>query len=302
VTAPTGTRPLGGAVYDRGYRPYDGPRGGRWAPVRALWLASMRRALGLRRSWRQKVAPWTLLAIVSVPAVVNVGIAYVTRDSPARDFELITYREYVGVSSALLAFVAITAPDVICPDRRNRVLPLIFARPIDGPGYVLAKVGAIAALVFGFAFLPQIVLFVGQMLVSDGALDYLRANAEVLWQVPVAIAVLAVFYASLGVALASMSARRIVGGVSFIAVLLVSSVVAAALGEARGMGEPNPWAVLNLAALPLQVRDLIFLGQIDPESWLSGVAGGGPMVLAGWATVVVVSIGWLLVRYREAGR
>ena len=45
-----------GAVYDRGYRPYDGPRGGRNAARAALYRASIRRALGLRRSWRQKVA------------------------------------------------------------------------------------------------------------------------------------------------------------------------------------------------------------------------------------------------------
>ena len=44
-----------GAVYDRGYRPYDGPRGGRRAAGRALFRASLRRALGLRRPWRQKV-------------------------------------------------------------------------------------------------------------------------------------------------------------------------------------------------------------------------------------------------------
>jgi ABC-2 type transport system permease protein len=299
--------PTAGAVYDRGYRPYDGSRGGRWAPVGALWLASVRRALGLRRSWRQKVAPWSLLAIVSVPAVVNVGVAYLTRETPAEGFEFITYREYVGVSSALLAFVAITAPDVICPDRRNRVLPLIFARPIDASGYVLAKVGAIAALVFAFGFLPQVVLFVGQMLVSSGgALDYLRGNAEVLWQVPVAVAVLALYYSSLGVALASLSARRIVGGVAFVAVLLVSTAVAGALGAARGtrrfgLPEPNPWEALNLLAVPLHVRDLVFLQRVDPLSPLSGVAGAEAMVLGVWAAVIAVSLGVLLWRYREAG-
>src|SRR3954447_24153732 len=83
-----------GAVYDRGYRPYDGPRGGRRAATFALYRASIRRALGLRRSWRQKVAPFVLLAIVTVPAVVNVGIAYITRDQINRRIEFITYRQY----------------------------------------------------------------------------------------------------------------------------------------------------------------------------------------------------------------
>src|SRR5262245_34957611 len=112
-----------GAVYDRGYRPYEGRRGQRGAATLALYKASIRRALGLRRSWRQKVAPFVLLGIVTIPAIVNVGIGYVTRNdvfTQGREhFEIITYREYVGVSAALLLFVALTAPDVICPDRRQ---------------------------------------------------------------------------------------------------------------------------------------------------------------------------------------
>ena len=109
-----------GAVYDRGYRPYEGPRGGEAAATLALYRASIRRALGIRRSWRQKVAPFVLLGIVTIPAIVNVGIGYVTRDRGVDRIEIITYRDYVGVSSALLLFVAIVAPDVMCPDRRQR--------------------------------------------------------------------------------------------------------------------------------------------------------------------------------------
>src|SRR5690606_24893833 len=97
-----------------------------------------------------------------------------------------------------------------CPDRRNRMLPLLFARPLTGSDYVVAKVGAVAAIVFAFGFFPQVVLFVGQMLVSDAALDYFTDNAAVLWQVPLAVAVLALYYASLGVAISSFATRRIV--------------------------------------------------------------------------------------------
>src|SRR5689334_25213087 len=104
----------GGAVYDRGYRPYEGSRGRRGAAFYALYKASVRRALGLRRPWRQKVAPFVLLGIVTIPAIVNVGVGYVTRnDILQRKVQIITYREYVGVSVALLLFVALVAPDVI---------------------------------------------------------------------------------------------------------------------------------------------------------------------------------------------
>ncbi|MEQ1788165.1 MAG: hypothetical protein ABL966_14010 [Acidimicrobiales bacterium] len=219
-----------GAVYDRGYRAYEGERGGRSAARAALFRASVRRALGLRRPWRQKVAPFVLLGIATVPAIVYVGVAYVTRNTIASDFEFITYRDYVGVSNTLLVFVALTAPDIVCPDRRQRVLPLLFARPLTGFDYVLTKVGAMFAILFAFSFVPQMVLFLGQMLVSDdGALQYARDNAEVLWQVPIAVALLAIFYAAIGVAVASMTSRRIIGGATIVGLFLVTSIVSAAL-------------------------------------------------------------------------
>jgi ABC-2 type transport system permease protein len=294
VAAPTG------AVYDRGYRPYDGPRGGRGAARLALYKASVRRAIGLRRSWRQKFLPLGLLAVVTVPAAVNVGIGFATRNSPLRGFEFFGFREYVGVSSSLLLFVAVCAPDVLCPDRRQRVLPVIFARPLTGADYALAKLGAIGSIIFAFSFLPQVLLFVGQMLVSGSALQYTRDHAAILWQVPVAVAALALYYAALGLALASLTSRRIVAGASILGLTLVSSVVAGILHEAAAGGG---WAsLINLLRLPLYVRDLVFLGHVDIASPLSGVAGGGALALAAYVVIVGVCLGVLFWRYQWAER
>jgi ABC-2 type transport system permease protein len=290
-----------GAVYDRGYRPYDGDRGGRNASRLALLRLSVRRALGLRRSWRQKVFPWTLLGIAAIPAVVQVGVGYLTRNSVASDFEFITYREYVGVSTTLLLFVALTAPDVVCPDRRHRVLPLLFARPLSGTDYVFAKVGAIAAILFGFSFLPQVLLFVGQLLVADdGALEYFTDNAEVLWQVPLAVAVLALHYACIGVALAATTSRRVVGGVALLAVSLVTSAIAGIVSEVEaGEESASAWMFVNILALPLHIRDLIFLGHIDPEGDLAGVQHAGVVVVVETLLIVAACLLYLRRRYRE---
>jgi len=290
-----------GAVYDRGYRPYDGPRGGRMAAVLALYKASVRRAVGLRRSWRQKFLPLGLLAVVSIPAAVNVGIGYATRNSPLEGFSFFTYREYVGVSSALLLFVAVCAPDVVCPDRRQRVLPVIFARPLTGTDYVLAKLGAIASLVFAFSILPQVLLFVGQTLVSkDGSLHYVSHNADILWKVPVAVAALAAYYAALSLAVSSLTDRRVVAGASVFGLVIVSSVVAGILRNAGALGGRGP--LLNVLALPLAVRDLVFLGHVHERSPLSGVPGAGALALAAYAAVLCLSAGVLFWRYRWAER
>lgn len=290
-----------GAVYDRGYRPYEGERGGRGAATLALYRASMRRALGLRRSWRQKVAPFVLLAVVSVPAIVNVGVGYISRGRTFDRIEIITYREYVGVSSALLLFVALVAPDVVCPDRRQRVLPLMFARPLTGFDYVVAKVGAIATILFAFSFLPQVVLYIGNMLVSDSALTYLGDHLGVLWQVPVAIAALAIYYAVIGLAVASLTDRRIVAGAAVIGLFLVTSIAAGVIvGEDPNDGHLG--ALINVLAMPLALRDVIFLGEIGRGSPLSGAPNAAWLALAIYLAVLAAGAGVLLYRYRWVER
>jgi ABC-2 type transport system permease protein len=287
-----------GAVYDRGYRPYDGPRGERAAATLALYKASIRRALGLRRPWRQKVAPFVLLAVVTIPAIVNVGVGYVTRDRVATRIEIVNYRDYVGVSSALLLFVAIVAPDVMCPDRRQHVLPLMFARPLTGVDYVLAKVGAITSILVAFSLLPQMVLFVGNMLVSDSALEYFNGHLDILWKVPVAVLLLSVYYAIVGLAIASLTDRRIVAGACVIGLFLVTSIAAGILvGDFRRDGGSLA-AVLNILALPLYLRDVVFLGHVGPRSPLGGVEHGAVVAAAVYLTVLVTGSATLVWRYR----
>ena len=316
-----------GAIYDRGYRPYDGALGGRASARSALFRTSVRRAMGWRRSWRQKVAPLALLAVVTVPAIVNVGIVYITGGNFETQIRIITYREYVGISSALLLFVALTAPDIMCPDRRQRVLPLIFARPLTGADYVIAKVAAMTVLVFGFSLIPQVVLFVGQMLVSaDGALRYARDNAEVLWQVPVAIAALSLFYAAIALAISSLTGRRIIAGSCIGGLFLITAAVSGILvanSSTRisresspdqltpgGDGdlsfiedfvvyEPTPAQLINLATLPLVVRDLVFLGKVEERTPLSGVDNGGLYAIVVYLAIVSGAFTILFLRYRE---
>ena len=148
-------------------------------------------------------------------------------------------------------------------------------------------------------------LFVGQMLVTDdGALHYLRDNAEVLWQVPIAVALLALYYAVVGVAIASLTSRRIIAGATFIGLLLVSSVVSSILvgGDGQPSTEGSAAALLNLLSLPLVLRDLVFLGQVDEGESLSGVANGGLFAIVAFAAIVGVALLTLLVRYDEVER
>lgn len=299
-----------GRVYDRGYRPYEGVIGGRSASVLALFRLTLRRALGLRRSWKQKILPWTLLGVAAIPAIVQVGVKYLTRDTPGEEFDLVTYREYVGHSTTLLLFVAVAAPDVICPDLRQRTLPLILSRPLTAFDYVAAKLGAMFAILFGFGIVPQLVLYIGQVLVSDAALDYVGDNLDVLWQVPLAVAVMALFYSSISIAVASLTDRRLIAAALFLVTILVSLAVSGVMVAVTGevihdtsiMGtvteyHSSAWGIVNIPAIALYLRDLIFLGHVDPTSALSGVSGGGALAVGAYVLVLAASWTTLWLRY-----
>jgi ABC-2 type transport system permease protein len=240
---------------------------------------------------------------VTIPAVVNVGVGYLTRNQINRQFEFITYRDYVGVSTALLVFVALTAPDIICPDRRQRVLPLIFARPLTGLDYAMSKVGALFTILFLFSFLPQAVLFIGQALVSDSALDYTTDHLDVMWKVPIAVVLLALFHSVIGIAIASLSTRRIAAGATFIGLFLVSSIVSGILiGSYEEGVTSTPASLISILELPLHLRDLVFLGHIDPVSALQGVPNAGLYAVLVYVAIVLSACGIIYSRYRWTER
>ena len=61
-------------------------------------------------------------------------------------------------------------------------------------------------------------------------------------------------------------------------------------------------AVINVLALPLYLRDVIFLGNVDSDSPLGGVEHGGWVALAVYVVVLVAFAAVLLRRYRWVER
>ncbi|MDP2290660.1 MAG: hypothetical protein Q8M22_05685, partial [Actinomycetota bacterium] len=153
-----------------------------------------------------------------------------------------------------------------------------------------------------FSYLPQVVLFVGNMLVSDEALDYFTGHLDVLWKVPLAVIVLSVYYAMIGCALASLTDRRIVAGASVIGLFLLTSISSGVITGDTSIEGGSYGALLNVLAMPLHLRDIIFLGHIDPESPLGGVAGGGLLATACYLAVLLSGAAVLWWRYRWVER
>jgi hypothetical protein len=148
-----------------------------------------------------------------------------------------------------------------------------------------------------------VVLFVGNMLVSDSALDYLTDHLDILWKVPAAVVLLALYYAIVGVAIASLTDRRIVAGAAVIGLFLITSISSGVIvGDSFEDEGGSIAALINVLILPLYLRDLVFLGHVDPGSPLTGVDNGGLYAVAAYLGVLLVAAGVLLQRYRWVER
>src|SRR5688572_6177788 len=104
-----------GEIFDRGYKHYDGPRLGRRHAISALILYSIKRAMGIKKSWTAKVVPILLYVAVAIPVAVGVGLqAFI--DDP--DFW--SYLDFfIFIFMIEGTFVATVAPEMVCGDRRE---------------------------------------------------------------------------------------------------------------------------------------------------------------------------------------
>ena len=270
---PTGGRAATGAIYDRGYRHYSGAREGRARPIKAILWAGIRRALGIKRPWRTKIVPSALLALAFIPAAVFVGVRVLAGDVAD---ELLGYPEFFGVVGlVLLLFASTAAPELLCPDQRQRVLTLVFTRPVSRLDYAAAKFGALAILMAIAAVLPMLLVYVGNAFSAASALVFVRHNLGDLGRILLVGVVVTIFYASVALALSSLTDRRAIATASVLGLFLASAVIANVLFHTSLPG--RRWlAFLALAELPGRFVDWVF-GR-PPEPGTMGADAGFPGV------------------------
>ena len=162
-----------GTIYDIGYRRYEGARLGRGYAFRTLFAHSLRTAWGLGRGGRALTIPWGVLAMVSFPALLGVVVAALSKGE-ARLFE---YEDYFTVVQFIVAlYCASQAPELVSTDQQHRVLPLYFSRALRRLDYAAARLAAMVASVFILLLVPQAILFVGQLAITQDVGAALRAE------------------------------------------------------------------------------------------------------------------------------
>src|SRR5688500_8577754 len=140
-----------GTVFDIGYQSYTGRREGRGRSRLAIFKDGVRAALGLGRGARAKVLPWffisVLLAIALVMAIVAGAVNRMGGPGAAERGDLPSHNDYYGIASIIVfVFAAVVGPELLCPDRRQRVIDLYLVRPLTGSDYIIARWTAFLAV------------------------------------------------------------------------------------------------------------------------------------------------------------
>lgn len=275
-------------ILDRGYRRYEGPRRGIGGAISTLTVHSVQRALGLRRSAWAKVLPFGGALIAYLPAVVFVGVvALIPLDEVGVNF-VPSYGDYYGyIITAIMIFVALVAPEVLCTDRRSGMLGVYLASPLDRDTYLAGKALAIGSVLSIVCIGPTLLLLLANVLQNQGPDG---AGDIVLTLVRVVGAGLAVtlLYTSVTMGIASLTDRKSVASATIILVFLIMLMVTGILTAQDGYDATQ---VLSVTLLSLDIAQRV---HGEPSSIMRETSSG--LIWLAWAVWTVG--GFALARFR----
>ena len=239
-----------GSIYDLGYRGYDGPRFGRVTVALGLLRQSLREAYGIGRGGRAKIAPFTLLVLNTLPALLAVGISALVRQAGAieglDEANPIRHDTYWSVTSTLvMLFCAAQAPELFGRDQRYGVLPLYFSRVLTRVDYALARTGGLFIAILIVAVTPQLLLSLGAILAAP---DPVVGLGNELPEIPRYLTVCLLgsgVFAGVSAVVASYTPRRAYAVASIIALFIVPPIV---IGIIAALSVPDVARVLLLAS------------------------------------------------------
>lgn len=195
-----------GEIYDRGYQHYLGQRLGRRHAIWALITYSIKRAMGIKKSWTAKVIPIILYLSVVGVVIIVIGLEAFIKSAGTT---VMSYPEYFFFIYAIEgAFVATVAPEMLCGDRRENVLSLYFSRSITRLDYILSKLAAISILTMTISVVPAIFLWLFRQLLADKPISALQDNIGDLGRVLLVGSLIALYLGCGGLVISSFTGRK----------------------------------------------------------------------------------------------
>ncbi|HSJ31465.1 MAG TPA: hypothetical protein VK933_08530 [Longimicrobiales bacterium] len=273
-----------GTVYDLGYAPHEGPRLGRRAAIRAMFIDGSRRALGLRRKPWTKALPWALIAAAIVPAAWVVALTFVAAGFSLEDAgpfgDPAEFFEMIGLLA--MFFVALVAPTLLIPDRQYGVLAIYASRPVRAVDYLFARGAALIVLTSLFMLIPHAILYLGiSTLYVDGFLAGLVEHGKSIPDILGTTAAYVLGYGTPAFLIALFVGRAAIATGVYIFTMFMTASMIEAMPRATELLVFRILAPLGLFWHPLTVRDWLF--DREPEQWALDRVGFEP-----WVGAVVI--------------
>lgn len=285
-----------GTVFDIGYQTYEGEREGRSRAWQTIFWDGVKNGMGIGRGGWAKILPWIVVSPAILTGLVFAAIAAFFEqigveggDEDALD--LPSHDDLISVIGfLLLIFAAFVGPELICPDRRNRVIHLYFVRPITLLDYLGARWLALVVLLLAASLLPHITLWIGLLIGVSDSLGHIQDNWTDIPRFIGNSTVFAVFAASITFAVSSLTDRRMIATLIVISVIMISSFVELIVD----LFEPpdairDPITMIDLIEINTSIIPSIFFGTynenfdlniIFPIAWIVLLTAGS--IFATW--------------------
>ncbi len=292
MSEPTATPPTptpAARIHDVRFSGYTGDRSPSWTAPLVLARWSLLRAFGRRRGWSAKFVPYALLTMALIPGIGVLTVrALVSQTSTEQQLpiEILPYSDYLGLIGTLIVlWTALVTPELVCPDIQHRVTSLYFATAVSPRGYVLGKWLASMVALLGMTLLPVLVLWAGNIMFAESVTDAFRADLDNVPRIIGSGVIVAVFFSTLGLAVAALTGRRAYAIGALVGIIIGSAILAGALEAATGNGAAG---AVNLVAVPIQLAQQLFVSNDIPV---------GAFVLS-YLVVVGLSAVALVMRFR----
>lgn len=286
---------VAGAIYDIGYRKYEGARLGRGYAFRTLYVHSLRSAFGLGRGGKALWIPWALFAGICFPSAVSVAASAFTGGMA----NLMGYDDvFAWVSMIIALFCAAQAPELVSRDQQYRVLPLYFSRPLPSTEYAAAKLAAMWTAVIILVLTPLLILLVGRL--GMGADFGAAVKAESKYFLPIlgTPIVAALGIGTPALALASLVQRRWLATAVAFGLFFITGPLALILSEAL-QGEAQRYAAFVNPILVVGGAILAMFNSKSADGILKDATQMPEVFGFAVAALAVVSLAVLMVRYRR---
>lgn len=284
-----------GTIYDLGYQSYAGTRLGRNHAIANLMRYSFSTAFGIGRGSRAKLIPFIVVAIVFLPALVQVAIASTTGQP-----QLVNYAQHLRFTAFLLAlFAAAQAPELVVTDKQQGVLALYLSRPITAADYAMSKMFALTGAMLVLTLGPQLFMLFGKVMLSATPWVLFKTEYKLLAPILGATMLTSLFVAAIGLAMSSLASRRAYATAAVISVFLFLPAAAQIVRTVTVGGVRKYAPLANPILVITGFTDWLFDVQASRRSVVSRLDLPGQAYLYLMIVVVIAGVLALVWRYRR---